>query len=245
VAMLYAGLDLSRHRLDVHLMDQAGEPVQVTTAPPDADGLRGLVRQTARFGQPVLAAIESMNGARFVHDQLELGGWEVEIADAAKVKGLAPLACKTGRIDAWVLAELGRRDLVPAIWLPTPAVRAERARARWRLHLVRHRVAGPCHAAGLRAAVCDLGPVRCERPPAPGPAGVARTMGRHHGRGGALIDDLDAQVHGCEQELRRLGADRAYVPCSCRRPASPGCLNRPGFGRDSGGWFQAAVVASG
>jgi hypothetical protein len=42
--MLYAGLDLSRHRLDVYLMNQAGEPVQVTTAPPDADGLRGLVR---------------------------------------------------------------------------------------------------------------------------------------------------------------------------------------------------------
>ena len=30
----------------------------------------------------VLAVIESMNGARFVHDQLELVGWEVEIADA-------------------------------------------------------------------------------------------------------------------------------------------------------------------
>jgi hypothetical protein len=53
--MLYAGLDLSRHRLDVQLMDEAGEPVQVTTAPPDADGLGGLVRQTARFGQPVVA----------------------------------------------------------------------------------------------------------------------------------------------------------------------------------------------
>jgi len=26
---------------------------------------------------------------------------------------------------------------VPAIWLPTPGVRAERERARWRLHLVR------------------------------------------------------------------------------------------------------------
>ena len=38
----------------------------------------------------------------------------------AKVKGLAPLACKTDRIDAWVLAELSRRDLVPAIWLPSP-----------------------------------------------------------------------------------------------------------------------------
>jgi len=60
-----------------------------------------------------------MNGARFVHDRLELAGWQVEIADAQKVKGLAPLACKTDRIDAWVLAELCRRDLVPAIWYPT------------------------------------------------------------------------------------------------------------------------------
>jgi transposase len=63
----------------------------------------------------------------------------VEIADAQKVKGLAPLACKTDRIDAWVLAELSRRELVPAIWLPDPTVRAERERARFRLHLVRHR----------------------------------------------------------------------------------------------------------
>src|SRR5215213_1164168 len=133
--MLYAGLDLSRHKLDVHVMNQAGEPVQVTTAPPDADGLRGLARQTAGYGEPVAAAIESMNGARFVHDQLELAGWQVQVADAQKVKGLAPLACKTDRIDAWVLAELARRELVPAIWLPTPEVRAERERARWRLHL--------------------------------------------------------------------------------------------------------------
>jgi transposase len=66
-----------------------------------------------------MAGIESMNGARFVHDVLERCGWDVAIADAQKVKGLAPLACKTDRIDAWVLAELSRRDLVPAIWLPS------------------------------------------------------------------------------------------------------------------------------
>src|SRR4029453_18861141 len=44
----------------------------------------------------------SMNGARFVHDQLELAGGPVASADAQKVKGLAPWACKTDRIDAWV-----------------------------------------------------------------------------------------------------------------------------------------------
>src|SRR6266496_3936785 len=138
-AMLYAGLDLSRKRLDFCLLDQLGEKVEVGAAPPDADGLRGLAVRIGRFDEPIFAAIESMNGARFVHDQLELAGWRVEIADAVKVKGLAPLACKTDRIDAWVLAELARRDLVPAIWLPDPAIRAERERARFRLHLVRHR----------------------------------------------------------------------------------------------------------
>ena len=139
--MLHAGLDLSRHRLDYCLLDEEGERLELAAAPPDADGLHGLVRGIeSRQGRvPVMAAIESMNGARFVHDQLEQAGWEVEIADAQKVKGLAPLACKTDRIDAWVLAELARRGLVPAIWLPDPRVRAERERARWRLHLVRHR----------------------------------------------------------------------------------------------------------
>ncbi len=127
--MLYAGLDLSRKRLDFHLLDGEGATVEVGAAPPDVDGLRHLTARLDRHRAPVRAAIESMNGARFVHDQLELAGWQVEIADAQKVKGLAPLACKTDRIDAWVLAELARRELVPAIWLPDPRVRAERERA--------------------------------------------------------------------------------------------------------------------
>jgi transposase len=61
------------------------------------------------------------------------------VADAQKVKGLAPLGCKTDRIDARVRAVLSERDLVPAIWLPDPAIRPERELARFRLHLVRHR----------------------------------------------------------------------------------------------------------
>src|SRR5690242_8683532 len=107
--MVHVGLDLSRTRLDVHVMDESGAPLAVTTALPEAGGLAALAsRIGAQFGGPVYAAIESMNGARFVHDQLEMAGWQVEIADAQKVKGLAPLACKTDKIDSWVLAELSR-----------------------------------------------------------------------------------------------------------------------------------------
>ena len=139
--MLHAGLDLSRNRLDFHLLDEGGATVEAGAVSPDGDGLAGLALRLDRYGEPVRAAIESMTGARFVHDRLERAGWEVEIADARKVKGLAPLACKTDRIDAWLLAELSRRELVPAIWLPDPRVRGERERARFRLFLVRRRSA--------------------------------------------------------------------------------------------------------
>ena len=141
--MLHAGLDLSRRRLDVHLLDEAGSTLDVCQVAPDLAGLTSLAYRinVSHGGQDVVAVLESMNGARFVHDTLEMSGWKVEIADAQRVKGLAPLACKTDRIDAWVLAELSRRDLVPAIWLPDPQVRGGRERAHWRLHLVRHRTA--------------------------------------------------------------------------------------------------------
>jgi transposase len=62
--MLHAGLDLSRRRLDFHLLDERGETVEVGAAPPDADGLRGLAVRVGGRGESVRAAIESMNGAR-------------------------------------------------------------------------------------------------------------------------------------------------------------------------------------
>jgi transposase len=132
------------------------------------------------------------------------------------VKGLAPLAAKTDRIDAWVLAELSRRELVPAIWLPDPAVRAERERARWRLHLVRHRTAlkNRIHATlmafGHPCPVSDLFGVAGRRLldglalPEPWAADVAAAL--------RLIDDLDEQIADCEAALRTLGADHPYVP---------------------------------
>jgi transposase len=137
--MLHAGLDLSRNRLDVCLLSEHCELVEEFAVPCDRDGVRGLARRAFSHGEQVRGVIESMTGARFVHDSLERDGWDVLIADAQKVKGLAPLACKTDRIDARVLAVLSERNLVPEIWLPDPAVRREREQARFRLHLVKHR----------------------------------------------------------------------------------------------------------
>ena len=48
--MLHAGLDLSPTRLNIHLPDEQGATIQVTHAPPDGDGLRGLASQVATVG---------------------------------------------------------------------------------------------------------------------------------------------------------------------------------------------------
>jgi transposase len=49
------------------------------------------------------------------------------------------LACKTDKVDARLLAELCRRDLVAAVWIPSLDDRALRERLRRRMHLVRLR----------------------------------------------------------------------------------------------------------
>src|SRR3954470_8827112 len=132
------------------------------------------------------------------------------------VKGLAPLAAKTDKIDAWVLAELSRRELVPAIWLPAFEHRAERERARWRLYLVRRRsslktrVHAQLLAFGHTCPVSDLFGRRGRELlarldfPEPWRAGVLASV--------AMIDDLDRQIAAIDRELRALGADHAYVP---------------------------------
>jgi transposase len=212
----HVGLDLSRRRVDVCVLDEGGEYRQELWATPDRDGLARLAAKVGGPGTSVQAVIESMTGARFVHDQLELAGWDVELADAHKVKGLAPLACKTDRIDAWVLAELSRRDLVPAIWLPTPGVRAGRERARWRMHLVKHRTAlkNRIHSTlmtwGVPCPVSDLFATGGRRLldklalPEPWSTDVCCAL--------EVIDHLDDQIDACEQALRAEGADHRYVP---------------------------------
>jgi hypothetical protein len=85
--VLHAGLDLSRRKIDVCLLSSQGEIVDEWASPPDADGLRGLAARAAMWAPAVRGVVESMNGARFVHDRLEEYGWDVLIADATKVKG--------------------------------------------------------------------------------------------------------------------------------------------------------------
>ncbi len=233
--MLHAGLDLSRKKIDVCLLSEEGERLGQLVTAPDADALRSFARRIEEtYGEPVCAVIESMTGARFVHDTLEQAGWAVEIADAQKVKGLAPLACKTDKIDSQVLATLSQRDLVPAIWLPDPRVREERELARFRLHLVKHKSALKCriHSTlinfGKPCPVTDLFGVAGRellarlQVPEPWRSNITASL--------ALIDDLEDQIDDANRRLKASHADHPYVPL---------LMSAPGVG-----WVLAFTIAA-
>jgi transposase len=211
--MLHVGLDLSRRRIDVCVIDATGVVVDEFAAYPDADGLRLLAD---RFGgEETTAVIESMTGARFVHDRLEEAGWTVEIADAARVKALASVAAKTDRIDARLLATLSHRDLVPAIWLPSPGIRGDRELARFRLFLVGRRtsIKNRIHSSlitwGITVPVSDLFGVSGREFLAG--LDLPRAWRETVATSLEVIDHLDTQIGGCAQRLIAAGAGDPQV----------------------------------
>ena len=233
--MLHAGLDLSRKKLDVCLLSDRGEHLDQLAVAPDVDSLRTLARRVDELhAEPVCAVVESMTGARLVHDTLEQQGWDVEIADAKRVKGLAPLACKTDKIDSLVLAVLSQRDLVPAIWLPDPHTREERELARFRLHLVKHRsmLKHRIHSTlinfGKPCTVTDLFGVEGRRllerleVPEPWRSNVIASV--------ALIDQLERQISEINRRLKDGHADHRYIPL---------LMSAPGIG-----WVLAFTIAA-
>jgi transposase len=133
--------------------------------------------------------------------------------------------------DAEWIADLLRHGLIRASFVPE---RAERERARFRLHLVRHRTAlkNRIHATlmtfGHPVSVSDLfgtkGRQLLERLDVPEPWATTLTTSLR------LLDELTVEIDACGADLRALGADH---------PAIPLLMTVPGVG-----WVLAYTIAS-
>jgi transposase len=95
--MQYVGIDWAYRRAAWCAKQADGTISGERFVPADEDGLARLVIE---LGPEVRARLEMMSGAVWVRDRLAGAGWRVEVADARKVKNVAPLACKTDRVDA-------------------------------------------------------------------------------------------------------------------------------------------------
>ena len=212
--MKYVGLDWAYRSAQWCALSPGGEVAGEARVAADRDGLARLVLE---LGDEVKACVEMMSGALWVRDELVACGWQVQVADARKVKTVAPLAAKTDKVDARLLAELSRRQLVPALWLPSLDERALRERLRRRMHLVRLRTSAKGRIFGLqtqwgvRVSLARLsradGLWLLER------AGVPEVWRRSVSECLTVIDFLDARIAPLEAELRPFAkADPRAVP---------------------------------
>jgi transposase len=144
--MNYVGIDWAYGRAAYCALSESGEIEIEGLISADEDGLAKLA---LKLGPDVEGCVEMMSGAIWVKDQLELAGWSMTVAHARKVRDIAPLACKTDKVDARVLAELCRRDLVPEVWVASLEDRAIRELLRRRASLVKARTAARNRIFGL------------------------------------------------------------------------------------------------
>lgn len=85
------------------------------------------------------AVLEATRNWTVMHDWLEEHSAEVVLAHPMKVKAIAEAKIKTDKIDATILAELLRCDLIPRAHVSSPAARVIKRILRHRIFLVRVR----------------------------------------------------------------------------------------------------------
>src|SRR4051794_7562857 len=201
----YVGIDWATRRARWCAVAPAGTVIDEGWTPADTDGLAMLV---GRLGSEVVACLEMMSGAAWVRDQLAAAGWTVQVADARKAKAVGSLAAKTDKLDARVLAELARRDLVPRVHVSSFGDRELKERLGRRMHMIRLRTAAINRAHGVlsqfgvriafdRLRAHDAHELLVER-------GVPEVWRRSIAEAVAIVRALDERLVPIEQELRPL-----------------------------------------
>ena len=201
----FVGIDWATRRARWCALTSSGADIGEDWIPADEDGLGRLV---ARLGPDAVACLEMMSGAAWVRDRLQAAGWTVQIADARKAKAIGSLAAKTDKLDARVLAELARRDLVPEVYVPAFADRELKERLGRRMHLVKLRTSAMNRAHGVLSQFgVTLAFNRLRQPDRDellARLAIPEVWRRSIAEAVAVVGALDERLIPLEQELRPL-----------------------------------------
>ncbi len=151
------GLDVHRHYTVYTRVDETGRIVAQERVANEA-----LPEVIGQIDPPCRAVLEATGTWGYIADLLEPVVEEVVLAHPLQVRAIAAAKVKTDKIDATILAQLLRTDLIPRAYLAPREVRELRDLLRLRASLVRLRtsVKNKVHALlakrGLRVPVTDL-----------------------------------------------------------------------------------------
>jgi len=131
---VYVGIDVHRKRSQVAVVTEDGT-VQLNKNV--VNGSTPMLRLIGELPAGTPVAFEAAFGWSWLADLLEDYGFEPHLVHPLRCKAIASARLKNDKVDAAMLAQLLRADLLPEAWLAPAKVRQLRAVLRHRISLVR------------------------------------------------------------------------------------------------------------
>ena len=131
---VYVGIDVHRKRSQVAVIDQDGKVLANRNVP---NGVKPILSVIGGLPAGTKAAFEAAFGWGWLLELLEDYGFSPHLVHPLQCKAIASARLKNDKVDAAILAQLLRADLLPEAWIAPPQVRQLRALLRHRASLVR------------------------------------------------------------------------------------------------------------
>ena len=200
---VYVGIDVHRKRSQLAVIDATGEVLANRNVP---NGVEPILKVIGGLPPGTPAAFEAAFGTGWLVELLEGYGFDPHLVHPSRCKAIASARLKNNKVDAEILAQLLRADLLPEAWIAPPAVRQLRALLRHRVQLVRLRtlLRNRIHAVLAdhghgRPAGCWSGPGREWLASLPLPAASREVVEDDL----ALIDALEVPIDRLDCEIRQ------------------------------------------
>lgn len=131
---VYVGIDVHRKRSQVAVVTEDGR-VQVNRNVPN--GVQPILKVIGDLPTGTPVAFEAAYGWGWLVELLEDYGFDPHLVHPLRCKAIASARLKNDKVDAAILAQLLRADLLPEAWIAPAEVRQLRALLRHRVALVR------------------------------------------------------------------------------------------------------------
>src|SRR5690242_19831003 len=131
---VYVGIDVHRKRSQVAVIDAKGEVLANRNVP---NGVEPILKVIGGLPPGTPAAFEAAYGTSWLAVLLEDYGFAPHLVHPSRCKAITSARLKNDKVDAAILAQLLRADLLPEAWIAPPAIRQLRALLRHRVALVR------------------------------------------------------------------------------------------------------------
>jgi transposase len=148
---VYVGIDVHRKRSQVAVVAEDG---QVRLNKNVVNGSEPMLRLIGDLPAGTPVAFEAAFGWGWLARLLEDYGFEAHLVHPLRCKAIASARLKNDKVDAAILAQLLRADLLPEAWIAPAEVRQLRALLRHRAGLVRLRTQ---QQNRIHAVVADFG----------------------------------------------------------------------------------------